>query len=182
MVSPLPSSPDPFDPTTDDLRSSRVPYRRRPPVAAAPPPDATAGNDDLQRLESSVQWLMRQGAISRLETERRTREENRRLPRVTLLPPVPGIPPVDTEGSGRQADTSTFRLTPPLPFERLQSPRRRRRHSVRGALCLLIASMIAGSIAYHTSARGAFSAWQPARASVFDRNAGGLSSPSQNHN
>ena len=181
MVFPLPNSPDPFDPTTDNLGSSRVPYRRRPHVAAAPPPDAAAGNDDLRRLESSVQWLIRQGTISRLETERRSREENRRLPRATLLPPVPGIPPVDTEGSGRQVDTSTFRLAPPLPFERLQLPRRQRRRSLRGVLCLLIASVIAGSIAYYISAGGAFSAWQPAQASVFDRNAGGLSSPSQNH-
>ena len=34
-------------------------------------------------------------------------------------------------------------------------------------------SVIAGSIAYHVSAGGAFSAWDPAHAAAFDRNDGG---------
>jgi hypothetical protein len=178
MVSPLRNSPDPCDPTADQL--PRVPHRRHPDAAAAPPPDQAADNDDLRRLESSVQWLMRQGLNARLETQRHTHEENRRLPRATLLPPVPGIPPVRTEDSGRKADTSIFRLAPPLPRERLQLPRRQHRDGLRGALCLLIASVIAGSIAYRVSAGGAFSASEPAQASALDRNDAGLSSRSQN--
>ena len=58
--------PDPFDPTTDHLRSSSVPHTRHPRVAATRL-DQAAEDDDLQRLESSVQWLMRQGPIVRVE-------------------------------------------------------------------------------------------------------------------
>ena len=173
MVSPMQVSPDP-DPTADHLGSSRVPHRRRPHVATAtaatPPADEAA--DDLRRLESSVQWLVRQGEMARLETEPGRREEIRKLPRAMPLPPVPGIRPVHAEGSGRKADLSAFRLAPPLPRERLQLPRRHRRRGVRGALCLLAAGVIAGSIAYHISG-GAFSAWDPAHASAFDRHDGG---------
>jgi hypothetical protein len=174
MVFPLRNSPDPFDPTADDLRSSRVPCGGHPHVAAAPPPGAAAGNDDLRRLESSVQWLMRQGAMARPETGLSTGQETRRLPRAKLLPAVTGIPPARTAG------TSTFRLAPPLPRDRLQLPRRQHRHSLGGALCLLIASLVAGSIAYHISAGRTFSAWGPAQASGFDPSAGSLKSLSQN--
>jgi hypothetical protein len=180
MVSPLRNSPDP-DPTADHLGSFRLPHRRRPHLAAtpsaAPPPDEAAAAD-LARLESSVQWLVRQGKMARLETEPGRREEIRKLPRAMPLPPVVGIPSVPTEGSGRKADLSAFRLAPPLPRERLQLPRRQHRHGVRGALCLLAAGVIAGSIAYHISAGGAFSAWDPAHASAF--NDGGPGARAQN--
>ena len=169
MVSPLRNSPDP-DPTADHLASFRMAPGRRPHAAAtpaaAPPPDEAAA--DLRRLQSSVQWLVRQGKMARLETEPGRREEIRKLPRAMPLPPVPGLPPVPTEGSGHKTDLSAFRLAPPLPRERLQLPRRQRRHGVRGALCLLAAGVIAGSIAYHISAGGAFSAWDPAHASAFN--------------
>jgi hypothetical protein len=52
----------------------------------------------------------------------------------------------------------------------IQLPRRPHRHRTRGALVLLIASVIAGAIAYHVSGGGAFSAWEPARASAFEHN------------
>src|SRR5580704_9188675 len=107
MVSPLQVSPDP-DPAADHLGSFRSPQRQRPHLAVAPAPtppaDEAAAAADLRRLESSVQWLVRQGKMARRETEPGTREEPRRLPRATPLPPVPGIPPVQTEGSGRKAD------------------------------------------------------------------------------
>ncbi len=164
MVSPLRNSPDP-DPTADHLGSFRMAPGRRPHAAATPPAHETAAAD-LARLESSVQWLVRQGRMARRESVPDPREEIRKLPRAMLLPPVPGIPPVHAEGSGRTADLSTFRLAPPLARERLQLPRRQHRHGVRGALCLLAAGVIAGSIAYHISAGGAFSAWEPAHASA----------------
>ena len=179
MVSPLRNSPDP-DPTADHLGSFRAPQRQRPHLAAEPaarPPADEAAAADLRRLESSVQWLVRQGKMARGETEPDMRAEPRRLPRAAPLPPVPGIPPVQTEGSGRKADLSSFRLAPPLARERLQVPRRQHRHRLRGALCLLVAGVIAGSIAYHISAGGAFSAWEPAQASAFDRNDAGARSP-----
>ena len=179
MVSPLQVSPDPDAAT--DLGSSRVPQRRRPHPAAipgAPPPDDAAA--DLQRLESSVQWLVRQGQMARLETGPGRRQEIRRLPRAMPLPPVPGLPPVQTEGPGHKTELAAFRLAPPPPRERLQPPRRRHRRAVRGALFLLAAGVIAGSIAYHISAGGAFSAWDPAHASAIDRNDSGPGARSQN--
>ncbi len=175
MVSPMQVSPDP-DPTADHLGSFRAPHRRRPHSTATPAPtpasDEAAAADDLRRLESSVQWLVRQGTMARPETGRGTREEIRKLPRAMPLSLVPGIAPVHAEGSGCKADLSAFRLAPPLPGERLQLPRRQPRRGVRGALCLLAAGVIAGSIAYHISG-GAFSAWDPAHASAFDRHDGG---------
>ena len=164
MVSPLRNSPDP-DPTADHLGSFRMASGRRPHAAATAPAQEAAAAD-LQRLESSVQWLARQGRMARRESEPDTRGEIRKLPRAMPLPPVPGIPPVHAEGSGRTADLSTFRLGPPLARERLQLPRRQHRNGVRGALCLLAAGVIAGSIAYHISAEGTFSAWEPAHASA----------------
>jgi hypothetical protein len=176
------NSPDP-GPAAAHRGSSRAPHLRRPHLAAAPaatPPADEAAAADLRRLESSVQWLVRQGQMARRETEPGTREEIRKLPRAMSLPPVPGIPPVPTEGSGRKADLSSFRLAPPLARERLQLPRRQPRHGMRGALCLLVAGVIAGSIAYHVSAGGAFSAWEPAHAAAFDRNDGGPGARWQN--
>jgi hypothetical protein len=169
-------SPDP-DLTAAHIGSFRPPHRGRPAVAAAPPADDGAA--DLRRLESSVAWLMRQGKVARLETGPAVRGEIRKLPRAMLLPPVPGIAPPHAEGSGRKADLSTFRLAPPLPRERLQLPRRQPRHGLGGALCLLAAGVIAGSIAYHISAGGAFSAWEPAHASAIDRSDGGPGAWSQ---
>jgi hypothetical protein len=184
MVSPMQVSPEPLDPTAAQLGSSRAPHRRRLYLAAAPtaapPADEATASDDLRRLESSVQWLVRQGKMARRESEPDPRGEIRKLPRAMLLPPVPGIPPVHAEGSGRTADLSTFRLAPPLARERLQLPRRQPRHGLQGALCLLAAGVIAGSIAYHVSAGGAFSAWDPAHAAAFDRSDGGPGARWQN--
>jgi hypothetical protein len=170
MVSPLRNSPDPLDSDPDHLRFSRAPDRQRPQEAAGSHPDAA--RDDLQRLESSIQWIKREGMLARLEAGHRAPEEIRKLPRAALLPSVSGIPPVDTDGSRRKRETSTSLLPPALVGDRveLQLPKRRHRHTTRGVLCLLIASlMIAGAIAYHVSGGGAFSAWEPAQASAFER-------------
>ena len=166
MVSPLRHSPDPLDPKADHLRPSRAPDRRHRQAAGRPRPDAVDRNDDLARLEASVDWLKREGMIARLAAEHRAPAEPRRLPRVSPLPPVSGIPPVDVAGSPRQRQTSTFLLAPPLACERLQLQLPRRRHRMRGALCLLIAGAIAGTIAYHMAAGRPFSAWGPAQAAA----------------
>jgi hypothetical protein len=167
MDSPLRNSPDPSDPDADRLPPSRVPDRNHQHAAAGHRPDEAAANADLQRLESSLQWLKRESMIARLEAERPARKENRRLPRASQLPPVPGIRPLGFESSCRWREASIFRLTPPLPHERLQLPplRRERRYDLRAGLCILIASGIAGSIAYHISAGGWFPASELAQAS-----------------
>jgi hypothetical protein len=166
MVSPLRNSPDRLDSNADHFRSSRTSDRERPQEATEPRADAAAGADDLQRLESSIQWIKREGMLARLEAGHRAPEEIRKLPRAALLPAVPGIPPVDIEGSRRTRATSTSLLPPPPVGERvqIQLPRRRHRYGLRGALCLLIATVIAGAIAYHVSGGGLVSAWQPAEA------------------
>jgi hypothetical protein len=170
MVSPFRNSPDPLDNDPDQLRFSRAPDRQPPQEATGSRP--AAAPDDLQRLESSIQWIKREGMLARLEAGHRAPEEIRKLPRAALLPPVSGIPPLDPDGSRRKRETSTSLLPPPLVGGRveLQLPMRRHRHTTRGALCLLIASLIAGAIAYHVSGGGGFSAWEPAQASAFERN------------
>ena len=110
---------NPLDPSLfsdDPVRSLRAPHDAR---AMEPRPDAAAEDDDLQRLESSVQWLKREHDVIGIELELLARKRRRELPPARQLAPVAGIPPVRPEGYGRTADTSTFRLAPPLPRERL---------------------------------------------------------------
>jgi hypothetical protein len=147
MVSPLRNSSDPLD--AAHVRPSRASDRRRRPASLRS--DEAAGTDDLQRLESIIAWLQHEGGIARPEGGPRAQQEIRRLPRAGQLRPVSGI---------------SLRVAPPLACERLQlpPPRRQHRNNLRGALCLLIASVIAGSIAYHLSAGGLLSAWEPAQA------------------
>ncbi len=169
MDSPLRNSPDPSNPRDPDagrLPPSLAPDRNHQQAAAEPRPDEAAADVDLRRLESSLQWLKREGMIARLEAERPAREENRRLPRAGQLPPVLGTRPLGFESSGRRREASIFQLTPPLPHERLQLPplRRERRYNLRAGLCILIASGIAGSIAYRVSAGGWFPASELAQA------------------
>jgi hypothetical protein len=167
MVSPLRASldslNDPSNSAAGRLPPSRASDRRRWLAAGQPRPSET-GNDDLQRLESSVAWLKREGMIARLATEPHARETNRRLPPAVQLPPIPGIPPVGAEGSGHTREV--FGVAPPLACERLQLPlpKRQRRRNLRGAVCLLIATVIVGSIAYHVSTGGLLSASEPAQA------------------
>jgi hypothetical protein len=164
--SPLLSNPDISNPDADHPRASRAPDRglRIAAVGLRPP---EAGNDDLQRLESSVEWLKRQAMIVRPETGHRTGQEKLRLPRAVQLSPISGLPAVG-ENSGHKREV--FGVAPPLPYERLQLPsRRRHRRNLRGALCLLVACVIAGSIAYHVSAGGLPSAWEPAHAASLAR-------------
>ena len=164
MVSPLLASPepwnDPLNPAADRLPPSQTPNLRQW-LAAVESRLGETGSDDLQRLESSVEWLKREGMIARLETGRRTRDGNRRLPPAIQLPPIAGLPPATAESSPRKPEI--FALAPPRACDRLQPPRRRHRRDLRGALCLLIAGMIVGSIAYHVSAGGLLAS-EPAQA------------------
>src|SRR5258708_33804188 len=58
MVSPLRNSPDRLD----------------------------SAADDLQRLESSIQWIKREGMLARLEAGHGAPAEIRKLPRAAVLP------------------------------------------------------------------------------------------------
>ena len=166
LSNPDPSKPDISSSDADRLRASRAPDRGlRIAAVGLRPPEAV--NDDLQRLESSVEWLKRQAMIVRPNTGHRAGQENLRLPRAVQLPPISGLPAVGAN-SGRKREV--FGVAPPLAGERLQvPPPRRHRHSLRGALCLLVAGAIAGSIAYRVSAGGLLSAWEPAQAASLAR-------------
>ncbi|HEY6257220.1 MAG TPA: hypothetical protein VIY51_15660, partial [Xanthobacteraceae bacterium] len=122
-------------------------------------------------------------AIAMREAAPRARYHGRGLPRAAQLSPISGIPPVDAQPAPRERETSPlqaepaprwreplpFHLAPPLASERLQPrPAKRRRNSrLRGALCILIASALAGSIVYRVSGGGVFSASDPAHAAFF---------------
>jgi hypothetical protein len=107
--------------------------------------------------------------VARIESGPSARETIRRLPRASQLPPGSGIPPAArAEGSPHKLATSTFQVRPPFAFERLQPlPRsRERRTRLPGALFVLIAGAVAGSIAYHVAAGGVFPAPEPAQAAA----------------
>src|ERR1700719_4289297 len=110
------------------------------PVAEQPAADATAGDPDLARLESSLQWLQREGAVGR-------------LPRAVQLPPVSGIRPVGPESSPPRGEQfiNGVRVPPSLAPERLRPPPMRERDNLRGPLRVLLASAIAAPIAYYFS-------------------------------
>jgi hypothetical protein len=167
MQSPLGNALDASDLDAVHSRASQAPDCEREPAIAEHRPDGAAGDDALERLESSVQWLKRECMIARIETAPSARETIRRLPRASQLPPASEIPAaVRAEGSPHKLGTSTFQLRPPLAFERLQPlPRvREPRARLPGALFVLIAGAVAGSIAYHVAAGGVCPAPEPAQA------------------
>jgi hypothetical protein len=167
MLSPSGNTLDALDLDAGHFRAPQAPDREQEQATAERRPGGAAGDDDLQRLESSVQWLKRECMIARIETGLSVQKTNRRLPRASQLPPASGIAPAaSTEGSCRKRETSAFRVRPPLASERLQFPPLSRRHRTHlpGALFGLIASVIAGSIAYHITAGEVFPAPDPAQA------------------
>jgi hypothetical protein len=111
------------------------------PLADKPAVDASGGDPDLARLESSLQWLQREGAGDR-------------LPRAVQLPPVSGLRPPGPEGSRARAEQfiNGVRVPPSLAPERLRPPpMRQRRDNLRGPLRVLLASAIAAPLAYYLS-------------------------------
>ena len=112
------------------------------PAAEGPAAAATAGDPDLTRLESSLQWLQREEAAAR-------------LPRAIQLPPVSGLRPVGPEDARARAEQfiNGVRVPPSLAAERLRPPppMRQRNDSLRGPLRVLLASLIAAPIAYYFS-------------------------------
>jgi hypothetical protein len=118
------------------------------PVAAAAQPaekpaaEAGAVDPDLARLESSLQWLQREGSVGR-------------LPRAAPLPPVSGLRPVGPDGPRPRGEQfiNGVRVPPSLAPERLRPPppMRARRDNLRAPLRVLMASAIAAPIAYYFS-------------------------------
>jgi hypothetical protein len=122
------------------LQSEPRPAPSDRPVAAEAAEEA--GRDvDLARLESSLQWLQREGAVGR-------------LPRAIQLPPVSGLRPVSPESARPRSEQfiNGIRVPPSLAPERLRPPPvRERRDNLRGPLRVLLAGMIAAPIAYYFS-------------------------------
>jgi hypothetical protein len=130
-----------------------------PAIAEAQAAEAAAQpathDPDMQRLETSLRWLQREGAGAR-------------LPRAVQLPPIAGLRSV---GDGSRSRGEQFingvRVPHSLAPERLRPPpeMRERRDHLRGPLRILVASVIAAPIAYYFSV-GSFtlpSQPQPAR-------------------
>jgi hypothetical protein len=114
---------------------------------------ASAVDPDLARLESSLQWLQREGEVGR-------------LPRAVQLPPVSGIRPVGPDGPRPRGEQfiNGIRVPPSLAPEGLRPPppRRARRDNLRGPLRVLLASAIAAPIAYYFSVGNIASPSEPA--------------------
>jgi hypothetical protein len=149
MVFPL---RNPSGPNADHLRPSLAGKRGQASAGDDLVADP-AGDRDLQRLEASVAWLRREALAIRADAGRRASKSRIALPRAAQLPPVSGITPVSAESSSCRRETAAFQVAPPRACERLQLPLRRRRHrrNLRGALLILIAGTIVGSITYRVS-------------------------------
>jgi hypothetical protein len=138
-----------------------------------------AEDAELARLEQCLARVHHECAIAMLEAAPHARTKYRapRLPPAAQLAPVAGIPPVreeafpipacaESEPLGKMREPLPFHPAPPLSAERLQTPRQRREHRrLRGALYILIASLVAGSIGYQLAGAG-FSATEAAHAAL----------------
>jgi hypothetical protein len=100
----------------------------------------SAPDPDLERLESSLRWLQRETAASR-------------LPRANQLPPVFGLRSVPAEGTPREQFINGIRVPPSLARERLKAPPAMRApgHNLRAPLRMLVASLVAVPIAYYAA-------------------------------
>jgi hypothetical protein len=110
------------------------------PLAERPVPEQAAADVDLARLESSLQWLQREGGVGH-------------LPRAVQLPPVSGLRPVEGARARSEQFINGVRVPPSLAPERLRPPppMRQRADNLRGPLRVLLASVIAAPIAYYFS-------------------------------
>jgi hypothetical protein len=126
-------------PAPAQLSSTDAPSEER---GATPPTDA-----DLQRLETSLRWLQREGSTGR-------------LPRAVQLPPVSGLRHAQADGAKPREDhfIDGFRLPSSLAPERVRvpPPLRERSNPLRGSLRVLVVSIVAIPVAYYISF-GAFS-------------------------
>jgi hypothetical protein len=123
------------------LQSEPRPAPSNRPVAAETAAEEAGRDVDLARLESSLQWLQREGAVGR-------------LPRAIQLPPVSGLRPVSPESARPRSEQfiNGIRVPPSLAPERLRPPpTRERRDNLRGPLRIVLAGMIAAPIAYYFS-------------------------------
>src|SRR5258708_637648 len=95
--------------------SESVPDTAARPVTEKAIADEMAADPDLARLESSLQWLQREGSVGR-------------LPRAVQLPPVSGLRPVGPDGPRPHGERfiNGVRVPPSLP-----SPMRERRDNLR---------------------------------------------------
>jgi hypothetical protein len=168
MLSPLRNPADRAESKADPGRPSRALGLSNEPVMAGSRANEASIDDDLARLEASLQWIRHAGTIA-ARAAGHGQNRSGRLPRATQLAPVSGISGLNIQaaGNGHRRVPSAFELAPPLACERIQSPawRTQRAHSLRGALFVLIASAVVGSIVYHVSATGFPSAAEPAYAS-----------------
>jgi hypothetical protein len=145
--------------TCRGLRCGRRPRRRirdRTPLGPDTCGEAVAddptGDAELARLESSLRWLQREGAVER-------------LPRAVQLPPVPGLPRFDPQARPEQF-IDGVRVPPSLASGRVRPPPlRARRDNLRGPLRVLVASVIAAPIAYYFSVGNLAPGPEPAGAS-----------------
>ena len=151
-----PSASHSFNPAFPDAHQAISPTSSDAAAPAAP----RAETSELARLEQCLARVRHECAIVQLEAAPQARPKYRgpRLPAAAQLASVPGLPPVREEpsrplipaspGSGREP--LPFHPAPPLATERLQPARpvRQPKGRLRGALYLLIASLIAGSIGY----------------------------------
>jgi hypothetical protein len=133
--------------------------------ARSAPADAVAEADDLERLQSCLDWLNRERMTLAGQTADRIRPG--RLPRAAQLGPVPGIS-ARTKAPERKRESVPFVLSPPLASERLQAPLAGRSRISGAVLLVLIAAALAGSIAYQLS-EGSFPLPGVALAAPLDR-------------
>jgi hypothetical protein len=140
-------------------------------VAAELYSDESATDVELARLERSLQNVQRECAIAVLEASPRPRPGPRHLPPAGQLGPIEVIPsarPGPLLPHNLRRGPLPLRTLPPLVAERRPLPLARRQRSprLRGALYVLIASLVAGSIAYQVLSGAAVSAIDAAHAAL----------------
>jgi hypothetical protein len=143
------------------------------------PAPVIAETDDLDRLQSCLDWLNHERMLLALETTERSAP--RHLPRAAQLAPVPDISAFEILPPDKSSPTNLpavknralrqerlpFVLSPPLACDRLQPPRRRRTRYSGTMLVVLTAAAIAGAIAYHAT-EGTFPVPGIAQAAPFE--------------